>query len=60
MASIIYALSPIDLISDFIPVLGYVDDWREPLETPVGITQTQFSPQGKRRFQNFSFGTASY
>jgi uncharacterized membrane protein YkvA (DUF1232 family) len=30
-----YALSPIDLIPDFIPVLGYVDDL---LLVPLGIT----------------------
>jgi uncharacterized membrane protein YkvA (DUF1232 family) len=32
-----YALSPIDLIPDFIPVLGYVDDL---LVLPVGIYLT--------------------
>ena len=34
VASIAYALSPIDLIPDFIPVLGYVDDL---LIVPAGL-----------------------
>jgi uncharacterized membrane protein YkvA (DUF1232 family) len=34
-AVVAYALSPIDLIPDFIPVLGYVDDL---LIVPAGLT----------------------
>src|SRR6478672_6134290 len=39
-----YALSPIDLIPDFIPVLGYVDDL---LIVPLGIAlATKLIPSG--------------
>ncbi len=38
-----YALSPIDLISDFIPVLGYVDDVAVVLLTLVVIVR--FTPR---------------
>jgi uncharacterized membrane protein YkvA (DUF1232 family) len=34
LATIAYAVSPIDLIPDFIPILGYVDDL---LLLPIGI-----------------------
>lgn len=34
IATVTYALSPIDLIPDFVPVLGYVDDL---LIVPAGI-----------------------
>ena len=35
MAAIVaYALSPIDLVPDFVPILGYVDDL---LLIPIGI-----------------------
>lgn len=37
MATAAYALSPIDLIPDFIPVIGYLDDL---LLVPAGITLT--------------------
>ena len=37
MAVAAYALSPIDLIPDFIPVLGYVDDL---ILVPLGVWAT--------------------
>jgi uncharacterized membrane protein YkvA (DUF1232 family) len=44
---IAYALSPIDLIPDFIPVLGWLDDL---LLVPLGILAVRADPgQGPRR-----------
>jgi uncharacterized membrane protein YkvA (DUF1232 family) len=34
LATVAYALSPVDLIPDFIPVLGYLDDL---LVVPIGV-----------------------
>jgi uncharacterized membrane protein YkvA (DUF1232 family) len=38
-----YALSPIDLIPDFIPVLGYLDDL---IIVPLGIVLAVKDPRG--------------
>ena len=45
-----YALSPIDLIPDFVPVLGYLDDL---LIVPLGIMLTVrlVGPQNMARFR---------
>lgn len=43
IATVAYALSPIDLIPDFIPVLGYLDDL---IIVPIGIWLClRFTPQ---------------
>jgi uncharacterized membrane protein YkvA (DUF1232 family) len=51
IAAIIYALSPIDLIPDFIPVLGYLDDLIIlPLLIYVSIMNPRSRAPGYLRF----------